>query len=110
MDLRESCQKFEKLIDHTLGEDLKALGIGVNGHIVFYNPTGYFAFRTWLKIISKQTIQDNSNYFKKLEKLPRYVLRMGITSIMESRHYLLMVNGAKKADAISKMIEGPVFS
>ena len=36
------------------------------------------------------------------------MITIGIATIMESRHCLLMANGAKKADAIRNMIEGPV--
>ena len=107
-DLRDSCRKYEKLIDDAGGIDLQVLGIGSNGHIGFNEPTGSLASRTWVKILSKQTIQDNSIYFDKLEEVPRHVVTMGIATIMESRHCLLMANGAKKADAIRKMIEGPV--
>ena len=107
-DLRDSCRKYEKLIDDAGGIDLQVLGIGSNGHIGFNEPTGSLASRTWVKILSKQTIQDNSIYFDKLEEVPRHVVTMGIATIMESRHCLLMANGAKKADAIRKMIEGPI--
>ena len=84
------------------------LGIGANGHIGFNEPTGSFASRTWVKILSEQTMQDNSIYFDKLEEVPRHVVTMGIATIMEARHCLLLANGAKKADAIRKMIEGPI--
>ena len=107
-DLRESCRKYENLINGSGGVDLQVLGIGANGHIGFNEPTGSFASRTWVKILSKQTIQDNSIYFDKPEEVPRHVVTMGIATIMESRHCLLMANGAKKADAIRNMIEGPV--
>ena len=33
---------------------------------------------------------------------------MGIATVMETRHCLLLANGAKKADAVRRMIEGPV--
>ena len=107
-DLREACRKYEKQIKDVGGIDLQVLGIGANGHIGFNEPTGSFASRTWVKILSEQTIQDNSIYFDKLEEVPRHVVTMGIATIMESRHCLLLASGAKKADAIRKMIEGPI--
>ena len=107
-DLREACRKYEQQIKDAGGIDLQVLGIGGNGHIGFNEPTGSFASRTWVKILSEQTIQDNSMYFDKQEEVPRHVVTMGIATIMESRHCLLLANGAKKADAIRKMIEGPI--
>ena len=107
-DLREACRKYEQQIKDAGGIDLQVLGIGGNGHIGFNEPTGSFASRTWVKILSEQTIHDNSVYFDKQEEVPRHVVTMGIATIMESRHCLLLANGAKKADAIRKMIEGPI--
>jgi len=107
-NLRDACRKYEQQIKNAGGIDLQVLGIGANGHIGFNEPTGSFASRTWVKILSEQTIQDNSIYFDKLEEVPRHVVTMGIATIMESRHCLLLANGAKKADAIRKMIEGPI--
>jgi glucosamine-6-phosphate deaminase len=107
-DLREECRNYEQQIKDAGGIDLQVLGIGANGHIGFNEPTGSFASRTWVKILSEQTIQDNSMYFEKLEEVPRHVVTMGIATIMESHHCLLLANGAKKADAIRKMIEGPI--
>ena len=104
-DLREACRKYEQQIKDAGGIDLQVLGIGGNGHIGFNEPTGSFASRTWVKILSEQTIHDNSVYFDKQEEVPRHVVTMGIATIMESRHCLLLANGAKKADAIRKMIE-----
>ena len=105
-DLRESCRKYENLINDAGGVDLHVLGIGANGHIGFNEPTGSFASLTWVKILSKQTIQDNSIYFDKLEEVPRYVVTIGIATIMESKHCLLITNGVKKTDAIRNVIEG----
>ena len=42
-DLRESCRKYENLINDAGGVDLQVLRIGVNGHIGFNEPTGSFA-------------------------------------------------------------------
>jgi len=107
-NLRESCRRYEQQIKDAGGIDLQVLGIGANGHIGFNEPTGSFASRTWVKILSEQTIRDNSKYFEKKEDVPRHVVTMGIATIMESRHCLLLANGSKKGDAIKKMIEGPV--
>ena len=107
-NLRDASGRYEQQIKNAGGIDLQVLGIGANGHIGFNEPTGSFASRTWVKILSEQTIQDNSMYFDKQEEVPRHVVTMGIATIMESRHCLLLANGAKKADAIRKMIEGPI--
>ncbi len=107
-NLRQSCKDYERKIKDVGGIDLQVLGIGANGHIGFNEPTGSFASRTWIKILSEQTIRDNSKYFGPTEKVPYHVVTMGIATIMEAKHCLLIANGAKKADAVRKMIEGAV--
>ena len=106
--LTDSCRYYEQQIKDSGGIDLQVLGIGSNGHIGFNEPTGSFASRTWVKILSEQTIRDNSKYFEKVDDVPRHVVTMGIATIMESGHCLLLANGSKKGDAIKKMIEGPI--
>ena len=61
-----------------------------------------------MKILSEQTIRDNAEYFDDQQEVPRHVVTMGISTIMEARHCLLLANGAKKADAVRRMIEGSV--
>ena len=107
-DLRQACRDYEQKIKESGGIDLQVLGIGANGHIGFNEPTGSLASRTWVKILSEQTMRDNAVYFDRPEDVPRHVVTMGITTVLETRHCLLLANGAKKADAVRNMIEGPV--
>ncbi|MDE0907737.1 MAG: glucosamine-6-phosphate deaminase [SAR324 cluster bacterium] len=107
-DLREACRDYEQKIKDAGGIDLQVLGIGANGHIGFNEPTGSLASRTWVKILSEQTIRDNAVHFDDPQEVPRHVVTMGISTIMEARHCLLLANGAKKADAVRRMIEGSV--
>jgi len=107
-DLREACREYERLIHEAGGIELQVLGIGSNGHIGFNEPTGSLGSRTWVKILSEQTIRDNSPHFGGIDRVPKHVLTMGIATIMEARHCLLLAFGAKKADAVRRMIEGPV--
>ena len=107
-DLRQVCWEYEQKIKDVGGIDLQVLGIGANGHIGFNEPTGSLASRTWVKILSEQTIRDNAVHFDDPQEVPRHVVTMGISTIMEARHCLLLANGAKKADAVRRMIEGAV--
>ena len=107
-DLRQACRDYEQKIKESGGIDLQVLGIGANGHIGFNEPTGSLASRTWVKILSEQTMRDNAVYFDHPEDVPRHVVTMGIATVMETRHCLLLANGAKKAEAVRYMIEGPV--
>lgn len=108
-DLLAACRHYEAEIEDAGGIDLQVLGIGANGHIGFNEPTGSLASRTWVKILSEQTRRNNASYFGgDLERVPRYALTMGIATILDTRHCLLMAWGKDKAEAVRQMIEGPV--
>lgn len=106
--LRQACRDYEESIEAAGGIDLQILGIGANGHIGFNEPTCSLGSRTWVKILSEQTIRDNARYFADESEVPRHVVTMGIATILEARHCLLLATGPKKADAVQRMIEGPV--
>lgn len=107
---RAFCQWYEKRIKDAGGIDLQLLGIGSDGHIAFNEPTSSFASRTRLKTLAQQTIEDNARFFDRIEDVPIYAITMGVGTILEARKLVLVANGENKADAVVKMIEGPVTS
>jgi len=109
-DLRQECRDYEKRISAAGGIDLQVLGLGSNGHIGFNEPTGSLGSRTWVKILSQQTMKDNSELFENSADVPRHCITMGIGTIMEARHCLVMAFGPKKSHAVAAMIEGPITS
>lgn len=99
--------RYEAAITGAGGIDLQLLGIGANGHIGFNEPTSSLASRTRIKTLTKETRAANARYFPDGD-MPRFALTMGIGTIMEARHCLMLATGDKKADAVAAMIEGPV--
>ena len=102
------CASYEQSIRAAGGIDLQLLGIGRNGHIGFNEPTSSLASRTRLKVLSRETLDDNANFFRAGEESPRCAITMGIGTILEARKILLLATGDSKATAISKSIEGPI--
>ena len=98
-----NAREYEGRIHDARGIDLQVLGIGSNGHIGFNEPTGSLASRTWIKILSEQTIRDNSLYFKDITKVSNHVLTMNIATVMEARQCILAFK-SKRADAVRRMI------
>ncbi len=99
---------YEKKIHDAGGIDLQVMGIGANGHIGFNEPSSSLGSRTRIKTLTKQTIEDNSRLFSKDEFQPKLAITMGIATIMDVRRILLLATGENKADAVGKMVEGPV--
>ncbi|HEV3485409.1 MAG TPA: hypothetical protein VG106_08380, partial [Vicinamibacterales bacterium] len=42
------------------------------------------------------------------DEVPLHVVTMGIATILGARHCLLVADGAAKADAVARMVEGPL--
>ena len=104
------CEWYEKRIEECGGIDVQILGIGSDGHIAFNEPTSSLSSRTRLKTLAQSTIEDNARFFDKIEDVPIYAITMGVGTILEAGSLVLVANGPKKADAIAKMVEGPVTS
>ncbi|MCW8354732.1 glucosamine-6-phosphate deaminase [Marinomonas pontica] len=106
--LKRSAQDYEQCIQLAGGIDLQILGIGLNGHIGFNEPTSSFASRTRIKTLSESTVVANKRFFEEGEYQPHLALTMGIGTILESKSVLLMATGKTKAEAVKAMIEGPL--
>jgi len=106
--LLNSAVRYEKSIAEAGGIDLQILGIGINGHIGFNEPSSSLASCTRVKTLSQSTIEANKRFFNEDEFQPYLALTMGIGTILDSRHLLLLATGENKASAVRAMIEGPL--
>jgi len=107
-DVPATCDNYERKISATGGIDVQLLGIGTSGHIGFNEPTSSLASRTRIKTLTPQTLSDNARFFGSESGVPHHVITMGIGTILESRHCVLLAFGAKKAHAVAEAVEGPV--
>ncbi|MCP5106747.1 MAG: glucosamine-6-phosphate deaminase [bacterium] len=107
-DIPAFCKQYEGAILAAGGIDLQVLGIGTGGHIGFNEPSSSLASRTRIKTLTRQTRKDNAPFFGGEEKVPHHVITMGVGTIMDSGKCLLLAFGEKKADAVAKMVEGPI--
>jgi glucosamine-6-phosphate deaminase len=106
-DLPGQCEQFERDIRAAGGIDLQLLGIGRDGHLGFNEPTSSLASRTRIKTLTGETRAANRAAFGAGE-VPLHVVTMGIGTILEAKHCLLVADGSAKADAVARMVEGPV--
>ena len=86
-DEEAECARYENIIKELGNIDMQLLGIGLNGH---------------------STIDANQRLFDEGEAVPEKAFTMGIKSIMQSKHILLIANGEKKAQIIRDAFFGPV--
>lgn len=104
----EECFRYNKCIDELGGIDLQLLGLGLNGHIGFNEPNTEFIKGTHIVTLSQSTIDANSRFFDNYEEIPREAITMGIKGIMDAKHIVLIVNGAKKANILKEALCGPI--
>lgn len=109
-DVAAACAAYEQRIHDVGPVDLQILGIGGNGHIGFNEPTSSFASRTRIKTLAPRTRTDNARFFAAAEDVPTHCLTQGLATILDARQLMLVAHGGQKAEAVARMVEGPVSS
>jgi len=102
------CIRYEAEIKAAGGIDLQILGIGLNGHIGFNEPSESFSKQTCAVELTQSTLQANRRFFGSDEEVPRRALTMGIGTIFGAREILLIAVGAGKADIIRRTVRGDI--
>lgn len=107
LDVQSETQRYDKILQRH-PRDLQILGIGSNGHIAFNEPGSPFNSKTRKVTLTPSTIKDNRRFFNEDETMPTEAYTMGIQSIIEAKHIVLLAFGKNKAEAIKAVVEGPV--
>jgi len=107
-DAEAECSNYDKLVESLGYADLQLLGLGNNGHIGFNEPDDCFTKATHVVDLTQSTIDANARFFESADDVPRQALTMGVGCIMAARRVLLIASGEAKADALYKMICGPI--
>lgn len=101
---------YEDSIRAAGGIDLQLLGIGVNGHVAFNEPGSARDTRTRRVKLAAETLRENAAAFAGLGPMPSEAVTMGIATILETRHVMLVAWGASKAAPLARAFLGPVTS
>jgi glucosamine-6-phosphate deaminase len=107
-DPQAECDRYNKVIADLRGVDIQVLGMGHNGHIGFNEPEQAFELETHVVDLTENTIDANARFFQNRDEVPRQALTMGIKSIMQARHILVVVSGTDKAEIVKTAFKGPV--
>lgn len=109
-DIPGAAAAYERAILDAGGIDVQILGLGSNGHIGFNEPGSSLASRTRIKTLTERTRADNARFFAAPAEVPTHCLTQGLGTIMDAREVLLVAFGNSKADAVARVVEGPVAS
>ncbi len=107
-NLEEECKKYDENIKQLGGIDLQLLGIGLDGHIGFNEPSEVFTKNTHIVDLDKSTIEANSRFFGSIDSVPKKAITMGMASIMRAKKILLIANGKGKKEILNKALFGPI--
>lgn len=108
-DTSAECARYERAIARAGGIDIQVLGLGVNGHIGFNEPSRGLIARTHRTRLTAATRRANRAQFDgQLRAVPREALSMGMATILAARRIVLLATGAAKAACVKRMIEGEI--
>lgn len=108
-DLAAECLRYERAIRRAGGIDLLLLGLGVNGHIGFNEPSDGLEGQTHVARLAPTTRQANAAMFAgRRGGVPRRALSMGIGTILRARRIVLLATGSAKAEAVRKLVLGTI--
>lgn len=103
-----ACATYDALIESLGGIDVQVLGIGLNGHIGFNEPSDTVFVGTHIVDLSESTRVANARFFASLDEVPTQAITMGLGSIMRARKILLLASGENKRDIVDRAMNGPV--
>lgn len=89
--------------------DVALIGIGENGHLAFNDPPADFTTEKPYIIVQlnqackKQQVDEG--WFKSVDEVPQTAVSMSIRQILQSKHIICSVPGARKAMAVKNTLE-----
>jgi len=108
-DLDAECERYERAVTAAGGIDLMMLGIGVNGHIGFNEPSESLVARTHRVTLDEPTRAANALWFDgDVQRVPREALTMGMGTILQAREIVLIASGEAKGEAVTALLRGGV--
>lgn len=107
-DYAAECARYDALFDSLGGPDVQVLGIGLNGHIGFNEPSDEFTKGTGAVKLTESTIKANSRFFESESDVPTMAFSMGIGQIMSAKKIILIATGKAKAEILETALFGKV--
>jgi glucosamine-6-phosphate deaminase len=98
-DLEAECRAYDAALSDCGGIDLCVLGLGVNGHVAFNEPGSAWDLRTHVVHLSSATRAAHERQAQTSWAIPARGVTLGIKTLLESRHILLLIAGSHKKAA-----------
>lgn len=105
-DIEAECRAYDTALSDCGGVDLCVLGLGVNGHVAFNEPGSAWDLRTHVVHLSHATRAAHERQALVPWNIPAWGVTMGIKTLIESRHILLLIAGSHKETARAAVYAG----
>lgn len=105
-DMEAECRDYDAALAGCGGIDLCILGLGVNGHIAFNEPGSAWDLRTHVVNLSHATRAAHERQAQTPWDIPTRGVTMGIKTVIEARHILLLIAGTHKEAARAAVFGG----
>lgn len=106
-DLQMECNKVENFIKSHGGIDVAIVGLGMNGHVGMNEPGTSPELYSHVAEIDPLTQKVGQKYFKEQRQLSQGIT-LGLASLEEAKHVILIVSGKNKAGIVQKVLEGEI--
>lgn len=111
-DPQAVCDEYEKLL-REYPADVCCMGIGENGHLAFNEPhDADFEDPRWVRRIAlderSRRQQVGEGHFATVEEVPKEAITLTIPALLAARHVVVQVPEARKAEAVSRALFGPI--
>ncbi len=103
-EANKECEYIESFIRQHGGIDVSILGLGMNGHIGMNEPGTLPSLRSHVTALEPITQKTGQKYFKEQRQLTEGIT-LGLATIMESKHIILLVSGSHKAEIVQRLIK-----
>ncbi len=101
------CEKVEHFIRQQNGIDVSIVGLGMNGHIGMNEPGTAITSRSHISQLDAVTQKVGQKYFTTEQTLTAGIT-LGIGTLLESKHVMLLVSGSHKAAIVKQALEGEI--
>lgn len=107
---KEILDRYVRLIKKCGGIDLQIIGVGGRGHVAFHEVgIPLSAGKMLLVKLDEDTVQNavRDGHFSSVKKSPHYAISMGIELVFQAKAVLLLANGKRKIEPITRSLCEP---
>jgi glucosamine-6-phosphate deaminase len=104
LDWQAECRAYDGALAESGGIDVCILGLGVNGHVAFNEPGSVWDQRTHVVNLAPSTRAHAPAAVP--WRIPARGITLGIKTLLESRHILLLIAGTHKEAARAALYRG----